>query len=50
MKALVLRLLLLLVFPFLAVVIACMDWRSSPVRSLAEFSREWADVFRKGTL
>lgn len=50
MKALVLRLLLLLVFPLLAIVVACMDWRSSPARSLVEFAREWVDVFRKGTL
>lgn len=50
MKALVLRLLLVLVFPFLAIVVVCMDWRDGPVRSLGEFARDWADVFRKGAL
>lgn len=50
MKALILRLLLVLVFPFLAIVVISMDWRAAPARSLGEFAREWADVFRKGAL
>lgn len=50
MKALILRLLLVLVFPLLAIVVVCMDWRAAPVRSLAGFAREWVDVFRKGAL
>lgn len=50
MKALLLRLILLVAFPFAIVAVICMDWRMEPWQSVREFARDWAGVFKDGVL
>jgi hypothetical protein len=50
MKAVLLRLILIVALPFGVVAVICMDWRNEPWRSVGEFVQDWADAFKDGVL
>jgi hypothetical protein len=50
MKATILRLILLVAFPFAVLAVICMDWRTTPWRSVCELTREWAGFFMNGNI